>query len=482
MSDFDTEAFALRLPGAPLLIPPTPASSVIDLVVLVDGSGSMSTHAATLRGVIDEGIEQASKQCGNSPKRVEFLTVDFDGLHDGIQGNFASSGYVSHQSYLMGTGNPGPFAEDAGGAKLGAVAEEGADAIADLASMFDWTEGSCRSILYVSDTLLDGNTPSAGAIARAEAAIDNAITVCNQNDVTVFAHYLKNQSEGGFDTAVAANQYDRLCDGTGGRAETNADPGSVTYTELLAEAICGACNAKEQKPAFSACCPPWNNTLFDDLFWHPPSAFGGDYKLSFAPEKNKRFGKPFSLEWLYSPWMQNPIFKQLQAYVEYVNAVTGLSKLTIHFAVFDMGAFTYDQNGHIIKPDIATNGLKKFSKDYWVSWVAGHKWAPLPINLLSALKMFEKLSFKTNHWYKLHSGIYMPGGTFFELEECNQDGAKLFERSVHERRGSTPFQIDYARERVFTAEDAELFQATRMRILGEAEPDEETEPLDRSRR
>jgi hypothetical protein len=224
---------------------PTGTKKLVDLVVLIDSSGSMSGAAKAIADAAADAVKAASVECP-SDLRVSWLTVD--GAKPGanpagnlgdITSSLAGTQFTqTHQQYLVGIGVTGPFRQDdpqpAGDTTY--PGEEGADAIADLAKFYDWRPSACRAIFYVSDTALDGLDQSAVDVAASANAGATAVA----NGVVIFAHKI----DPGYPTGPAVNQtYIDMCTTSGGTAYIG--PVAVDkYKELLKDAICRACGAE----------------------------------------------------------------------------------------------------------------------------------------------------------------------------------------------------------------------------------------------
>ncbi len=220
-------------------------SGEVDLVILIDSSSSMNASASAINDAAAEGLEAAKAECGTDA-RVKWFWVDKAKPGSSPQhnlnitsssapmGNFAQS----HQQYLEGIGATGPFYHDQAAGSTSWHGEQGADAVADISEFYDWRDRACRSILYISDTILEGVGSNA---ADADVAVAQAVSVANSNSVTVFAHYLGSSAQN-------VEDYVNLTEGTGGSAVTGQAPSVDLYRELLVKAICecgGGCSEIE---------------------------------------------------------------------------------------------------------------------------------------------------------------------------------------------------------------------------------------------
>ena len=221
----------------------TSATKKVDLVVLIDSSGSMSSAAVAVVAAAKDAINAAAKECP-SDLRVAWLTVDGKKPGANPPGNLGDiTSYLTgtsftqtHQQYLESIGSIGPFKQDepqpAGDTTY--PGEEGADSIADICNFFDWRVGACKAIFYISDTRLDGYSNFYVAAAT------NATAAAIANEVVLFAHKINPGSD---NTPAVEASYDQMTDPTGG----STYHGSVDkdqYIKLLKNAICNACGAE----------------------------------------------------------------------------------------------------------------------------------------------------------------------------------------------------------------------------------------------
>lgn len=230
-------------------------NSKVDLIVLIDGSGSMSGPAAMIGSAAQTAIKNAKKNCGTTDLREHYFTVDEPDIgHGSVPTDFKPVFTHTHQEYLKDVVKaPGPFLQDD---TVGVpVGEEGADAISDLANFFDWRDGACRAILYVSDTAPEGDKwPKGSAKAGQDVgqgtqqmAINRAIGICQANNVTVLVHYFPGEGERNDPAWVALQRqnYSHLTFQTGGHARFDPKPSVKLYEELLEDSICNACGICE---------------------------------------------------------------------------------------------------------------------------------------------------------------------------------------------------------------------------------------------
>lgn len=221
---------------------------VVDLIVLIDSSGSMSGAALAVSDAAVEALEIAKRECP-SDLRATWLVVDGEkpgpnppGVLGDITPILAGTPFKqSHQQYLLGIGATGPFKQDEPQPPGDPTypGEEGADAIADLCNFFDWRKDACRAIFYISDTKLDGYSAfDAAAAANAQAA-------ASAHGVVLFAHHIGAPPPPM--TSEMQNYLD-MCNPTGGSVYFG--PVDVNqYRELLKHAVCNACGSECKEAA-----------------------------------------------------------------------------------------------------------------------------------------------------------------------------------------------------------------------------------------
>ena len=194
----------------------------VDLVVLIDTSGSMSTQAAAVSSAAAAAIEAAQAECPTD-LRIEWL---------GVGGTFSAPTNFSQSylSYLAGVAPPGSVFAGSG------HNEEGADATADISRYFDWREDACRAIFYMSDEPLENGFAQDAAD---DAATSNAIAEATANQVTVFTHLVG--GTGASNNPATRQNFSDLATATGGRAELGGRGDLTQYLSLLKDVICNAC-------------------------------------------------------------------------------------------------------------------------------------------------------------------------------------------------------------------------------------------------
>ena len=147
------------------------AKALVDLVIVIDTSGSMNNEAKDIADAADEAIAKAKKSC---PSKLEVTWL-------GIEGTWPDTKFTqSYRDYFTSEG-----ISIAGLVGTEGDLEDGAAAIMDISSRFNWRKGASRNIFYLGDEALEGGYPHN---ATDVAAADGAIKVANDENVTVFTY------------------------------------------------------------------------------------------------------------------------------------------------------------------------------------------------------------------------------------------------------------------------------------------------------
>ena len=190
---------------------------MVDLIILIDCSGSMSSVANDISNQADTAISLALQDCP-SDLRVTWL---------GLDGTWIGTKFITnHKTYLTGLGVT----------PLPANNEQGAIAIQDLSNNFDWRPGSCRAIFYISDEPINSNFGQ----ALDDSETIKGITEANNNSVTVSANFLGNAN---FPTYLA--NYQKITSETGGQLFNSSNPLPANYyiqQNVFNSLVCNACN------------------------------------------------------------------------------------------------------------------------------------------------------------------------------------------------------------------------------------------------
>ncbi len=212
----------------------------LDLVVVIDTSGSMSDESSDLSKDIDIAIQKALENCP-SKLRVTFL---------GIEGTWDDTKFdQSASDYLKALGVPEsrlqarkPFKE-ADGRDHAGNKEDLCRAVIDLSKHFDWRDGARRAIFVLGDEGMEGG----GGILTNAAKIknDEAIAVAQQEKVKVYTYQgTPDDSATNLDRfpSVAdrdrvTKEYIRLAEQTGGRSYIYTT-GIANFSLVLQEILC----------------------------------------------------------------------------------------------------------------------------------------------------------------------------------------------------------------------------------------------------
>ncbi|WP_043892785.1 hypothetical protein [Providencia sneebia] len=216
----------------------------LDLVIIIDTSGSMSDESQDLSDQIDAAIQNASEKCP-SRLRATFL---------GIQGTWDNTKFdQSVSDYLIGRGVKeanlqarAPFKE-ADGLDHRGNREDLCRAVIDASKYFDWRENARRAIFVLGDEGMEG-----GGGILTQAAIDKndeAISVAQQEQVKVYTYQgTPNDDPSNLDSFPSladrdkiTKEYERLAEQTGGRSYIYTT-GIANFSLVLQEILCDSLN------------------------------------------------------------------------------------------------------------------------------------------------------------------------------------------------------------------------------------------------
>ena len=212
----------------------------LDLVVVIDTSGSMSDEAGDLSKQIDATIEAASAKCP-SHLRATFL---------GIEGTWANTKFdQSASEYLIKIGANErdlqarlPFKESDGRDHAGNK-EDLCRAVIDISKHFDWRDDARRAIFVLGDEGMEGG---GGILTRAAIAKNNeAISVAQERGIKVYTYQgTPDDSPTNLDRFPTladrdnvTREYERLAKETDGRAYIYTT-GIANFSLVLQEILC----------------------------------------------------------------------------------------------------------------------------------------------------------------------------------------------------------------------------------------------------
>jgi hypothetical protein len=240
------------------------ASKEIDLVIVIDSSGSMQLEAQALSDAAEDAIARASKTCLDAKPEVKWL---------GIEGTFPGTRFdTTLRDYLHGQNiadadirHRGPADADPGG-----LGEDGGRAIEDISDHFNWRPGAKRVILFLGDEPLEGGGQQDELDKQ---AADKAITAANNANATVHTYAgtdieLYSDASTGVTTV---SEYARVATSTGGIAYGHTD-GIDDFDQVLIEILCasvstncGPVQLPEIRPCFTL---QWGDGPKDQIETH----------------------------------------------------------------------------------------------------------------------------------------------------------------------------------------------------------------------
>ncbi|WP_449416118.1 hypothetical protein [Phormidium nigroviride] len=212
----------------------TPQNKPVDLVIVIDTSVSMKDEAEALSNAAEAAIKKASSSCP-SDLRVEWF---------GLEGTWKTTNFQQTlRDYLIN--NCGVAETEIRGRKRGELPgggaqEDGARAIEDISTHFNWRDGASRAIFYLSDEALEGGDDTEQEdIDAANRAIEKAKSV----GAIVHTYFGTSKSKGRDKTAA---EFARVAQETGGQAFTDKDA-LGGFAEILTQIICVSSDAKVEE-------------------------------------------------------------------------------------------------------------------------------------------------------------------------------------------------------------------------------------------
>ncbi len=203
---------------------------MIDLVVIIDSSGSMGPISVAISDAAESAVAKALTTCNSD------LQIKYFGLTTQSPSPLFANSFLA---YLQGIETaPVTYASLTG--HTGLASEQGANAIEDLSNYYDWREDACKAIFYISDEELDSSTPRQD-FANELAVTNSAILAAQNNEVAVFSHFI---SSLGLDPQIV-DMYEMLSEETGGihKASDLNEVSPEFYEDLIPEVICNSCSA-----------------------------------------------------------------------------------------------------------------------------------------------------------------------------------------------------------------------------------------------
>ncbi|XXY49386.1 hypothetical protein WME91_56205 [Sorangium sp. So ce269] len=212
----------------------------VDLVVVIDASGSMRDEADTLSKVVGAAIEATRTKCPSN-LRTTYL---------GIEGTFAKTVFTTTvRNYLTQTakvdasllkGRTAPQVTD------DQSKEDAARTIEDISTHFDWRPGAVRNIFFLGDEPLEGglSLSATGQDQEDIEAANRAIEVATQTGTRV--HMYMGTGKYSSDAAkhervrkAIAAEYARVAGETSGQFFASQDSLNA-FEAMLEKVICGS--------------------------------------------------------------------------------------------------------------------------------------------------------------------------------------------------------------------------------------------------
>lgn len=201
--------------------------NLVDLVVLIDTSGSMGKEAKAITQAADEAIKNAQKNCG---VKLETHWLGVGGVWSGTNFSKTLEDYLVNDMSI-------PKADLAHNSS-----EDGALAIKDVVEYFKWRKGACRAIFYLSDEALENGDPHDAADV---AAANAAITAAQSANVHLFMYY--GDQNNAWTPAVKA-EYQRVASETNGAYFEHPFSSIGGFAALFEEIICNSCGVVNCDP------------------------------------------------------------------------------------------------------------------------------------------------------------------------------------------------------------------------------------------
>ncbi|WP_437664462.1 hypothetical protein [Sorangium sp. So ce1182] len=214
----------------------------VDLVVVIDASGSMRDEADTLSKVVGTAIEATKTKCPSN-LRTTYL---------GIEGTFAKTVFTTTvRNYLTQTvkvdgsllkGRTAAQATD------DQSKEDAARTIEDISTHFDWRPGAVRNIFFLGDEPLEGGLSlalsSTGQDQEDIEAANRAIEVAKQTGTRVHTYmgtgkYSSDAAKHERTRKAIEAEYARVAGETSGQFFASQDSLNA-FEAMLEKVICGS--------------------------------------------------------------------------------------------------------------------------------------------------------------------------------------------------------------------------------------------------
>ncbi|QXX82349.1 MULTISPECIES: VWA domain-containing protein [Providencia] len=215
-------------------------SIALDLVVIIDTSGSMSDESSDLSQQIDAAIEKASAEC---PSQLRATFLGIQGTWDKTKFDQSVSDYLTALGVSQGSLQARQPFKEADGIDHAGNKEDLCRAVIDVSNYFDWRDNARRAIFVLGDEGLEGG---GGTLTSAAVLKNNeAITVAQNAHVKVYTYQgTPNDDPSNIDRFPTlgdrdkvTKEYERLAVQTGGRSYIYTT-GIANFTLVLQEILC----------------------------------------------------------------------------------------------------------------------------------------------------------------------------------------------------------------------------------------------------
>ena len=215
-------------------------SIALDLVVIIDTSGSMSDESSDLSQQIDAAIEKASAEC---PSQLRATFLGIQGTWDKTKFDQSVSDYLTALGVSQGSLQARQPFKEADGIDHAGNKEDLCRAVIDVSNYFDWRDNARRAIFVLGDEGLEG----VGGTLTSAAVLKNneAIAVAQNAHVKVYTYQgTPNDDPSNIDRFPTlgdrdkvTKEYERLAVQTGGRSYIYTT-GIANFTLVLQEILC----------------------------------------------------------------------------------------------------------------------------------------------------------------------------------------------------------------------------------------------------
>lgn len=217
-----------------------PTKPAVDLVVVIDTSPSMRDEAQGLSEATTVAIKAAAQAC---PSDLRVVWFGIEGRWNGTNFNRTVRNYLVQVCKVPGNQLRG---RRRGELPSAGAQEDGARAIEDIATYFDWRAGASRAIFFLGDEALEGGGDKTEP-ADIEAA-NQTIEKAKAAGVKIHTYFGSSKSK--YRDSINS-EYQRLATETGGQAFGDQD--SVNgYVKLLETVICSSRSSAVTPPEISS--------------------------------------------------------------------------------------------------------------------------------------------------------------------------------------------------------------------------------------